>query len=78
MGRSAKLDLAHDGCVTGGHMADADVRLVVFLRSIFAGLSIIALAMIERRRLSFDWRPCMTAAGIWRATWRWCTRHFVV
>lgn len=35
-------------------MPDADVWLVVFWRNIFGGLSIIALAMIERRRLSFD------------------------
>ena len=42
----------------------ADVWTVVFWRSIFGGLSIIALAMIERRRLFFDWRRTLTPAGI--------------
>ena len=42
----------------------ADVWTVVFWRSIFGGLSIVALAMIERRRLSFDWRRTLTAPGI--------------
>ena len=45
-------------------MPDVDVWTVVFWRSIFGGLSIIALAMIERRRLSFEWRRCMTPAGM--------------
>jgi drug/metabolite transporter (DMT)-like permease len=42
----------------------ADVWTVVFWRSIFGGLSIFALAMTERRRLSFDWRRALTSAGI--------------
>jgi drug/metabolite transporter (DMT)-like permease len=45
-------------------MPGVDVWTVVFWRSIFGGLSIIALAMIERRRLSFDWRRTMTPAGV--------------
>jgi DME family drug/metabolite transporter len=42
----------------------ADVWTVVFWRSIFGGLSIIALAMIERKRLSFEWRRTLTPAGV--------------
>jgi drug/metabolite transporter (DMT)-like permease len=42
----------------------ADVWTVVFWRSIFGGLSIIVLAMIERRRFSFDWRRTLTPAGV--------------
>lgn len=42
----------------------ADVWTVVFWRSIFGGLSIFALAMIERKRFSFDWRRTFTPAGI--------------
>ena len=42
---------------------DAGVWSVVFWRSIFGGLSIIALAMIERKRFIFDWRRTMTPAG---------------
>jgi drug/metabolite transporter, DME family len=45
-------------------MPGVDVWTVVFWRSIFGGLSIIALAMIEHRRLSFDWRRTMTPAGL--------------
>jgi DME family drug/metabolite transporter len=45
-------------------MPDVDVWTVVFWRSIFGGLSIVALAMIERKRFSFDWRRTMTPAGI--------------
>lgn len=41
-----------------------DVWTVVFWRSIFGGLSIVALAMIERRRLSFNWRGTLTPAGV--------------
>ena len=43
---------------------EASVWTVVFWRSIFGGLSIVVLAMIERRRLSFDWRRTLTPAGI--------------
>jgi drug/metabolite transporter (DMT)-like permease len=42
----------------------ADVWTVVFWRSIFGGLSIVGLAMIERRQLSFDWRRTLTLPGI--------------
>ena len=41
-----------------------DLWTVVFWRSIFGGLSIIALAMIERRSFALDWRRTMTPAGI--------------
>jgi DME family drug/metabolite transporter len=41
-----------------------DVWTVVFWRSIFGGLSIVALAMIERRRWSFNWRGTLTPAGV--------------
>ena len=43
---------------------EADVWTVVFWRSIFGGFSIIALAMIERGRFSFEWRRTLTPAGI--------------
>jgi drug/metabolite transporter (DMT)-like permease len=43
---------------------EADVWSVVFWRCIFGGPSIVALAMIERKRFSFDWRRTLTPAGI--------------
>ncbi|KUM23365.1 hypothetical protein AU467_33805 [Mesorhizobium loti] len=43
---------------------DVDIWNVVFWRCIFGGPSIVALAMIERRRWSFDWRRTMAPAGI--------------
>jgi uncharacterized membrane protein len=43
---------------------DADVWTVVFWRSLFGGCSIVALAMVERRRLFFDWRKTMTPQGL--------------
>jgi drug/metabolite transporter (DMT)-like permease len=45
-------------------MPGVDVWTVVFWRSIFGGLSIIALAMVDRRRLFFDWRRTLTPPGI--------------
>ena len=45
-------------------MPGVDVWTVVFWRSIFGGLSIIVLAMVERRRLSFEWRRTLTAPGM--------------
>ena len=45
-------------------MPGVDLWTVVFWRSIFGGLSIIALAMIERRQLSFDWRRTLTVPGM--------------
>ena len=41
-----------------------DLWTVVFWRSIFGGLSILALTMIERRSLSLEWRRTMTLPGI--------------
>src|SRR5262249_43829694 len=41
----------------------ASVWTVVFWRSIFGGLSIIVLTMIERRRFSFNWSHTLTPAG---------------
>ena len=43
---------------------DVDLWSVVFWRCIFGGPSIIVLAMIERKRWSFDWQRTMTPAGI--------------
>jgi len=45
-------------------MPGVDLWTVVFWRSIFGGLSIIALAMIERQSFALDWRRTMTPAGI--------------
>lgn len=42
---------------------DADVWSVVFWRSMFGGLSIVALAMIMRRQFAFEWRRLATPAG---------------
>jgi DME family drug/metabolite transporter len=41
-----------------------DIWVVVFWRGIFGGLSIAALAMIERRRFGFDWKRAFSLAGI--------------
>lgn len=41
-----------------------DIWVVLFWRSLFGGLSIVALAMIERRCFAFDWRRAFTPAGI--------------
>lgn len=41
-----------------------DIWVVVFWRGIFGGLSIAALAMIERRRFGFDWKRAFSFAGI--------------
>lgn len=43
---------------------DVDVWTVVFWRCIFGGPSIVALAMVERKRFSFDWRRTLTPAGV--------------
>lgn len=43
---------------------EADVWTVVFWRGLFGGCSIVALAMVERRRLWFDWRKTMTPQGL--------------
>jgi drug/metabolite transporter (DMT)-like permease len=41
-----------------------DIWTVLAWRSLFGCLSIVALAMIERRRLAFDWQRAFTSAGI--------------
>ncbi|MGH6894249.1 MAG: DMT family transporter [Dongiaceae bacterium] len=41
-----------------------DIWVVLFWRSLFGGLSIVTLAMIERKRFAFDWRRAFTPAGI--------------
>jgi len=45
-------------------LPELDVWTVVFWRSLFGGLSIVALSMIERKRLSFDWLRTLTPGGI--------------
>ena len=45
-------------------MVPIDIWIVVFWRGIFGGLSIAALAMIERRRVGFDFKRAFTLAGI--------------
>ncbi|RVD61582.1 DMT family transporter [Mesorhizobium sp. M2D.F.Ca.ET.185.01.1.1] len=44
-------------------LPDVDIWNVVFWRCIFGGPSIVALAMIERKRWSLDWRRTMVPAG---------------
>jgi len=41
-----------------------DIWIVVFWRGIFGGLSIAALAMIERRRFGFDFKRAFSLGGI--------------
>jgi len=41
-----------------------DIWVVLFWRSAFGALSIVALALIERRRFAFDWRRAFLPAGI--------------
>ena len=41
-----------------------DIWTVLAWRSLFGGLSIVALAMIERRRFAFDWRRAFTPPGM--------------
>ncbi len=41
-----------------------DIGVVLFWRSAFGALSIVALALIERRRFAFDWRRAFLPAGI--------------
>lgn len=41
-----------------------DIWTVVFWRGVFGGLSIAALAMIEKRRFAFDWKRAFGVAGI--------------
>ena len=45
-------------------MVPVDIWIVVFWRGIFGGLSIAVLAMIERRRLGFDFKRAFTLGGI--------------
>jgi drug/metabolite transporter (DMT)-like permease len=41
-----------------------DIWVVLFWRSAFGALSIVALALVERRRFAFDWRRAFVPAGI--------------
>ena len=41
-----------------------DIWIVLTWRSAFGALSIVALALIERRRFAFDWRRAFVPAGI--------------
>jgi drug/metabolite transporter (DMT)-like permease len=41
-----------------------DIWIVLFWRGVFGGLSIAALAMIEKRSIAVDWRRAFTPAGI--------------
>src|SRR5215472_6302273 len=45
-------------------MVPVDIWVVLFWRSTFGAISIVALAFIERRSFSFDWRRAFTHAGI--------------
>ena len=45
-------------------MVPVDIWVVLFWRSLFGALSIVMLAMIERRRLTFAWRRAFTPAGV--------------
>ena len=45
-------------------MVPRDIWIVVFWRGVFGGLSIAALAMIDKRRFGFDFRAAFTLAGI--------------
>ena len=45
-------------------MVPVDIWAVLFWRSMFGCLSIVALAMIERKRFVVDWRRAFTPAGI--------------
>lgn len=45
-------------------MVPLDIWVVVFWRGIFGGLSIAALAMIEKRRFGFDFKRAFTLAGV--------------
>ncbi|RAZ91780.1 EamA/RhaT family transporter [Mesorhizobium hawassense] len=45
-------------------LSDVDIWNLVFWRCIFGGPSIFALAMMERKRWSLDWRRTMVPAGI--------------
>jgi len=44
-------------------MVPVDIWIVVFWRGIFGGLSIAALAMIERRRFGFDFKRAFSLGG---------------
>ena len=45
-------------------MVPVDIWVVLSWRSAFGALSIVVLALIERRRLVFDWRRAFVPAGI--------------
>jgi len=45
-------------------VAPVDIWIVLFWRSLFGGLSIVALAMIQRRRFAIEWRRAFTPSGV--------------
>jgi drug/metabolite transporter, DME family len=45
-------------------MVPVDIWVVLSWRSAFGALSIVGLALIERRRFAFDWRRAFVPAGI--------------
>jgi len=45
-------------------IAPVDIWIVLSWRSTFGALSIVGLALIERRRFAFDWRRAFVPAGI--------------
>jgi drug/metabolite transporter (DMT)-like permease len=45
-------------------MVPLDIWIVVFWRGVFGGLSIAALAMVERRRFGFDFARAFSPAGV--------------
>jgi drug/metabolite transporter (DMT)-like permease len=45
-------------------VAPVDIWIVLFWRSLFGGLSIVALAMIQRKSLVIEWRRAFVPAGI--------------
>jgi DME family drug/metabolite transporter len=45
-------------------VAPVDIWTVLFWRSLFGGLSIVALAMIQKRSLVIEWRRAFVPAGI--------------
>src|SRR5689334_2320359 len=45
-------------------VAPVDIWIVLFWRSLFGGLSIVALAMIQRKGFAIEWRRAFVPAGI--------------
>ena len=45
-------------------VAPVDIWIVLFWRSLFGGLSIVALAMLQKKSLVIEWQRAFTPAGI--------------